>query len=161
MNGIKQSLAEHIIGFQHVGHIVADLAASIAAFKNLYGISDDNIKVIPPFTQTENVPTRFALIQVQDTEFELIEPISEHFKQLLVTPGASGSAGINHVAWRVKDIDGAMIILAKNGIKAGHVTPNGVITMTKTSSTAKKMVYLDPATTGGILIELIEVIDHG
>ena len=116
--------------------------------------------MLPPFEQTDNVPARFALIKVKDMEFELIQPISAHFKQLLLTPGASGSAGINHVAWQVKDIEGAMQLLASHGIKPGHVTPDGVITMTKTSTSAKKMVYLDPATTGGLLVELIEVIHH-
>ncbi|MCH1930390.1 VOC family protein [Shewanella sp. A25] len=152
-------LAEHILGFQHVGHIVTDLAGSIADFKRLYGLTDAEILVLPPFEQTENVQARFALFKVKDMEFELIEPISDYFKSLLFTPGASGSAGINHVAWRVKDIDGAMTLLAANGIKPGHVTPDGVITMTKTSTSAKKMVYLDPATTGGLLVELIEVIE--
>lgn len=158
MTSTTQILADHILGFQHVGHIVSNLAASIADFQRLYGCTAADILVIPPFEQTENVPARFALIKVKDMEFELIQPISAHFKQQLLTPGASGSAGINHVAWRVKDIDGAMRLLAAHGIKPGHVTPDGVITMTKTSTSAKKMVYLDPATTGGLLVELIEVI---
>ena len=160
MTSTPQILSDHILGFVHVGHIVADLAASIADFQRLYGVSAADILVLPPFEQTDNVPARFALIKVKDMEFELIQPISAHFKQLLLTPGASGSAGINHVAWQVKDIEGAMQLLASHGIKPGHVTPDGVITMTKTSTSAKKMVYLDPATTGGLLVELIEVIHH-
>lgn len=160
MTSTTQILADHIVGFQHVGHIVSNLAASIADFQRLYGCTAADILVIPPFEQTENVPARFALIKIKGMEFELIQPISAHFKQLLLTPGASGSAGINHVAWRVKDIEGAMKLLATHGIQPGHVTPDGVITMTKTSTSAKKMVYLDPATTGGLLVELIEVIDH-
>jgi methylmalonyl-CoA/ethylmalonyl-CoA epimerase len=68
---------------------------------------------------------------------------------LLAMP--SGGAGINHVAWRVDDIDDAVALLARHEIYPGHVTPNGVIAIGQ-----KKMVYLDPATTGGLIIELIE-----
>ncbi len=63
----------------------------------------------------------------------------------------SGGAGINHVAWRVDDIDAAVALLAERGVRPGHVTPGGVMTIGP-----KKMVYLDPATTGGLVIELIE-----
>ena len=63
----------------------------------------------------------------------------------------SGGAGINHLAWRVDDIDAAMDILAERGVQAGHVTPDGVITIGQ-----RKMVYLDPETTGGQVIELIQ-----
>ena len=63
----------------------------------------------------------------------------------------SGGAGINHVAWRVRDIEGAVARLAGQGIYPGHVTPGGIVAIG-----AKKMVYLDPATTGGLVIELIQ-----
>ena len=63
----------------------------------------------------------------------------------------SGSAGINHMAWRVDDINAAVRLLASCNIHPGHVTPEGVVAIG-----AKKMVYLDPATTGGLVIELIE-----
>ena len=65
----------------------------------------------------------------------------------------SGGAGINHVAWRVKDIDEAVACLAVEGIFPGHVTPDGVVRIGE-----KKMVYLDPDTTGGLVIELIEYL---
>ncbi|MFT6287754.1 MAG: catechol 2,3-dioxygenase-like lactoylglutathione lyase family enzyme [Alcanivorax sp.] len=63
----------------------------------------------------------------------------------------SGGAGINHVAWRVSDIEAALVSLLARGIRPGHVTPDGVVTIGK-----KKMVYLDPDTTDGLIIELIE-----
>ncbi len=63
----------------------------------------------------------------------------------------SGGAGINHVAWRVSDIDAAMEVLAGQGIRPGYVTPQGVMTIGP-----RRMVYLDPETTGGLMIELLE-----
>jgi catechol 2,3-dioxygenase-like lactoylglutathione lyase family enzyme len=87
---------------------------------------------------------------VGDLEFELIEPCSEQFRTLLLGM-PSGGAGINHVAWRVDDIEAAVALLATNGIRPGHVTPDGIIAIGP-----KKMVYLDTATTGGLVIELLE-----
>jgi hypothetical protein len=55
------------------------------------------------------------------------------------------------VAWRVDDIEAAVALLATNGIRPGHVTPDGIIAIGP-----KKMVYLDTATTGGLVIELLE-----
>jgi len=100
----------------------------------------------------EEVLTRFAFYTVGDLEFELIEPCSEHFRQLLLNM-PSGGAGINHVAWRVDDIDAAVALLARYDIYPGHVTPDGVVAIGP-----KKMVYLDPATTAGLVIELIEFV---
>ena len=98
----------------------------------------------------EETPTRFAFFTVGDLEFELIEPRSPEFRQKLLSM-PSGGAGINHVAWRVKDIESAVARLAEEGIEPGHVTPQGIVEIGD-----KKMVYLDPETTGGLVIELIE-----
>jgi hypothetical protein len=66
----------------------------------------------------------------------------------------SGGAGINHIAWRVKALDTVMTMLAAQGIKPGHVTPGGPVRFG-----SKALVYLDPATTGGALVELIEIFE--
>ena len=146
-------LTDYIIGLAHVGHVVESLADAIADFKRVYGVDEAQIEVIPPLPadgEVDEAPTRFAFVDVKGTQFELIEPISEFFKaQLLDMP--SGLAGINHVAYLVNDIEAAYQHLLSQGIQAGHVTPDGIVDFG-----AKKMLYLDPATTGGLLIELIE-----
>jgi hypothetical protein len=43
--------------------------------------------------------------------------------------------------------------MAEKGIRPGHVTPNGIISMPH-----QKMVYFDPQDTGGFLIEYIEEV---
>ncbi|TRX55039.1 VOC family protein [Thalassomonas sp. M1454] len=150
---IHKQLKDHIIGLQHVGYIVPNLKQAVDNFKRVYGVTDDDIIIFPDYEISgPEVLTRFAFINVQGCEFELIEPISAEFKTLL-NNSASGGAGINHVAWQVTDIEGAVAALATKNISPGHVTPNGVIDMGR-----KKMVYLDPQTTDGLLIELIEVI---
>lgn len=151
---VQQTLNDFIIGLMHIGHLVTDLDTAVNDFKKVYGVSDADIRLEPPpgVIPPGGVLTRFAFVTVKGTEFELVEPVSDYFKDIL-GKSPCGGAGINHVAWQVKNIDDCVSVLAKHGIKPGHVTPGGVV-----SFGFKKLVYLDPATTGSILIELIELL---
>ena len=147
---MRDALKNYITGLRHVGHIVDDLRSSIQAFTEVYGLDESDITVLPPFG--EDGPARFGLINVGGgVEFELIEPISEDMKNILGSV-ASGAGGINHVAYVVSDIDAALAVLEKQGIRPGHVTPDGVVDTGRT-----RIAYLDPASTGDMLIELVEV----
>lgn len=147
---VEKTLSSYIVGLQHVGHIVADLDASVAAFRRLYGLDEAAIRR-EPATDDGSAATLFAFVRVGDTEFELIEARSPEFRKQL---GASpvGGAGINHVAWRVSDIAACVALLAEQGIRPGHVTPDGVVEFGD-----RKLVYLEPSDTEGLLVELLEL----
>lgn len=148
---VQETLQDYIIGLQHIGHIVDDLEKAIAGFVALYGLGPDDIRRVPE--TSDGAPTLFAFITVADSEFELIQPVSEDsHDELRSVP--SGGAGINHVAWRVSDVDACLQVAAANGVRPGHVTPNGVV-----SFGSKKFVYLNPGDCNGMLVELIEVLD--
>ena len=144
-------LADHIIGLRHVGHVVADLEATIDEFRRLYGLGEDAVTRVPDPGPT--VLARFAFVRVGATEFELVEPVADDQRALLFGV-PSGGGGINHVAWEVRDLDVALARLANAGIRPGHVTPDGPV-----QTPASRIVYLDPATTGGLLVELVEPVD--
>jgi catechol 2,3-dioxygenase-like lactoylglutathione lyase family enzyme len=146
----RRVLKDNIERVAHVGFVVPDLAEAVAEAQRVYGLSASEIQYVPEPGVAS--PTRFAFFTVGGLEFELIEPVSDDFRDKLLTM-PSGGAGINHVAWRVKDIDEAVACLAVEGIFPGHVTPDGVVRIGE-----KKMVYLDPDTTGGLVIELIEYL---
>lgn len=148
MTDTQQLLKDHIIGLAHVGFIVPSLEDAMANACRVYGLAPADFSCQPP--PGEEASTRFAFFRVGDLQFELIEPRSAHFREVLLGM-PSGGAGINHVAWRVDDIEAAVAVLGRNGIRPGHVTPEGIVTIG-----ARKMVYLDLATTGGLVIELIE-----
>jgi methylmalonyl-CoA/ethylmalonyl-CoA epimerase len=141
-------LRDYILGPAHLGFVVPDLEAAVAEACRVYGIPEADVELQPaPGTEAA---TRFAFFEVGGLQFELIEPVSAAFiHKLLEMP--SGGAGINHVAWSVRDIEGALAVLAEAGIRPGHVTPGGIVEFGR-----RKMVYLDPLTTGGQVIELIE-----
>ena len=144
-------LSQHIKGLAHVGFVVTNLAKALTYAKVLYGVSDEDIRIVPPLND-DTAQTRFGFVRVADgIEFEFIEPLSEGFKQQLLSI-VSGPAGINHLAYWVQDIDAALSDLAVKNIRPGYVTPNGPV-----HTGRQRMVYLDPNTTGGALIELIEL----
>ncbi len=148
MTDPSRILKGYIVAPAHIGFVVEDLDSAIEQVCRLYGLSSNAIRYEPALGR--EAPTRFAFFSVGDLEFEYIEPCDEHFReQLFASP--SGGGGINHVAWKVKDIDGAVKLLASHGVIPGYVTPDGVVAIG-----SKRMVYLDPATTGGHLVELIE-----
>jgi methylmalonyl-CoA epimerase len=147
---IVNSLKEYIIGLQHIGHIVSDLDVAVASFQRLYGVDDSTVRRVPEQPDAK-APTLFAFITVGDTEFELIQPQSATARALLLESPAGGG-GINHVAWRVRDIDACVSLLAQQGVAPGHVTPDGVV-----DTGRSRIVYLDPQDTDGILIELVEL----
>ena len=131
--------------FRHIGYIVRDLKQSVADFQRLFDLQDEDIRIIPSFELPAD--TRFAFFHADGLTFELIEPISDHFKNILFNSGV----GINHICFTVDDIEVAVNDMAAKGIRLGHVTPNGIITMPH-----QKMVYFNAEDTGGFLIEYIE-----
>jgi methylmalonyl-CoA/ethylmalonyl-CoA epimerase len=141
-------LLDYVEEVAHLGFVVPDLAVAVAQACRVYGIEADDVRYVPE--PGEEAATRFAFFSVGDLEFELIEPVSPEFRDKLLSM-PSGGAGINHVAWRVSDIEAALASLLARGIRPGHVTPDGVVSIGE-----KKMVYLDPDTTDGLIIELIE-----
>lgn len=143
-------LQDLILGLQHVGYIIGDTAESVAHFRKTYALSDDQIDIRPPLDEPSDC--RFTFIKVCGAEFELIEPISEPFKKML----GGERPGINHVAWKVSDIDAAVARMAEQGVRPGHVTPDGVA---QTSSS--RLVYFNPEDTGGMLVELLEFPEEG
>ena len=149
---IVNTLKDYIVGLQHIGHIVDDLDASIGAFQALYGLDDSAVRRVPE-TPDGSEATLFAFVTVGDTEFELIQPQSHESRtELMLSP--CGSGGINHVAWRVNDIESAVGLLHEKRVRPGHVTPDGVV-----DTGRSKIVYLDPDDTNGLLIELVELYD--
>ncbi|HSG45951.1 MAG TPA: VOC family protein [Anaerolineales bacterium] len=133
--------------FRHVGYIVQDLKQSILDFQRLFDLRDEDIHVIPPFGLPAD--SRFAFFHADGLNFKLIEPISDHFKEILFNSGI----GINHIYFTVDDIESAFAEMNRKGIRPGHVTPDGIITMPH-----QKIVYFNPEDTGGILLEYIEEI---
>lgn len=131
---------------RHVGYVTEDLDGMVARLADVFGIDDGDVVRVPADDGTPT-DTRFAFLHLGDLHIEIIEPVTDRFRDVLLQSGL----GTNHVCFTVDDIDAAVAEMAAKGVRPGHVTPDGVIQMPH-----QRMVYFDPADTGGALIEFIQ-----
>jgi catechol 2,3-dioxygenase-like lactoylglutathione lyase family enzyme len=132
---------------RHVGYVVEDLDSSVDMFTKLFDLDEGDVRYVTPDETGGQVA--FAFISLGGIELEIIQPLTDTFRQMT---GSTGS-GITHFALEVSDIQQVLERMAKKGVRPGYITPNGVF-----NTGTKKIVYLDPRDTGGNLIELVEVI---
>lgn len=130
---------------RHVGYVVEDLDASVAMFRSLFDIGDDEVRYVSPDETGGQVA--FAFISLGGIELEIIQPLTDTFRQMT----GDTSNGITHFALEVTDIEQVVERMAGKGVRLGYITPDGIF-----DTGTKKIAYLDPADTGGNLIELVE-----
>jgi catechol 2,3-dioxygenase-like lactoylglutathione lyase family enzyme len=141
-------MSELITGLRHIGIIVKDAEKSTKLFKNLLDLDDGDIKVVS--SDVTKGESAFTFIPAGGIELELIQPLSERFGTMLGNP----RAGINHIAFTVKNIEEAVRIMEEKGVSLGHVTKEGILNMGRS-----KVAYFNPEDTGGILIEFVEPLE--
>ena len=136
---------ELIKNVRHIGVIARDAKDSTSVLQNMFDLTDDEVTVMG--TDVTGGGSIYSFIPVGGSEFELIEPISDEFKAMLGDP----PAGINHVAFTVTDIEQAVSLMQKKGIRLGHVTKDGIL-----DTGRSKVAYFNPEDTGNILMEFVE-----
>jgi methylmalonyl-CoA/ethylmalonyl-CoA epimerase len=125
----------------HVGLAVADLDAALALHAGVYGM---------PVAHRETVVSQgveAVLLDVGESHVELLAPLGAD------TPVgrflAQRGPGLHHVAYAVDDIDGALARLAAAGMRLIDAVP-------RTGIRGTRVAFLHPASTGGVLTELVE-----
>jgi methylmalonyl-CoA/ethylmalonyl-CoA epimerase len=140
------TIRDLITGVRHIGIYVDDMDSSLETFAKLFDHEPGSLYQVP--AADEPAPdSRFAFIPVGGIEFELIEPISDNFRQKVGHP----PAGINHVAFTVTDIERAVELMQAKGVRLGHVTPDGILDMPRS-----RVAYFNREDTGEILIEFVQ-----
>jgi catechol 2,3-dioxygenase-like lactoylglutathione lyase family enzyme len=135
-----------IVCVRHIGVYVEDMDGSLATLADIFDHDPDTLFQVPPAGEPAS-ESRFAFIPVGGMDFELIQPISDTFKKLVSNP----PPGINHIAFTVTDIEQAVAIMQKKGVRLGHVTPDAILDMPKS-----RVAYFNKEDTAGILIEFVE-----
>lgn len=131
-----------VIRVHHVGIIVRDAEAAAETYARLLGLEPIALE---EFRGTLHV----AFVRAGDTLLELIQPVSPD------TPWAAAlrtrGEGAHHVALEVVDLRTAIAALSAVGMTFLDQSPSRAPGNTIS-------VFLDPATTGGTLIELVQSI---
>jgi methylmalonyl-CoA/ethylmalonyl-CoA epimerase len=130
---------------EHIAIAVESLAQSIDLLRNTFGI---------PLEYEEQIgQTRLAMLPVGETYIELLEgqgPNSGVTKWL-----AEKGPGLFHICFEVEDIDGALAELKAKGVKLRDETP-------RVGHAGARIAFIDPVSTGNVLIELAELAPgHG
>jgi methylmalonyl-CoA/ethylmalonyl-CoA epimerase len=125
----------------HVGVAVSDLDAGIALYDQTYDMT-----LVHRETVTEQ-GVEAVLLDVGENHVELLRPLSED------TPVgkflAKRGPGLHHVAYQVTDIDATLRSLKEAGVRLIDETP-------RTGIRASRVAFLHPASSGGVLTEIVE-----
>ena len=129
----------------HIGIAVENLEESVKFYKTL-GFENMSIEEVP----SERVRTGFLKLE-NHSNLELLEPTSDDsvIKKFLEKKGP----GIHHICLRVKNIDEVVKSLKSQGVRLVNETP-------KLGAHNCRVVFVHPASTGGVLLELSEPQDH-
>lgn len=125
---------------EHIAIAVDSLKQSMDLLQNTFGIKVEYEEQIGQ--------TRLAMLPVGETYLELLEgqgPESE-----VTTWIKENGTGFSHICFEVEDIDGALAELKAKGVKLRDETP-------RIGHAGARIAFLDPASTGNVLIELAEL----
>jgi methylmalonyl-CoA epimerase len=130
-----------ILNIDHIGIAVKNLDPAEEFYKRILGLSVKEHEIV------ENQKVKVAFIPVSGSEVELLEstdsegPVSRHIN-------AKGE-GIQHLAFRVENIDEALKELKEKGVRLIDKEP-------RPGAGGARIAFIHPAETCGVLIELCE-----
>jgi methylmalonyl-CoA/ethylmalonyl-CoA epimerase len=126
---------------EHLGIAVNSMAEGKAFWQDVMGLSFEGAETV----EEQKVTTAF--FPVGESEVELLEsttpdgPVAKFIEKK--------GAGFQHVAFEVENIDEALAELKEKGIKLIDETP-------RIGAGGKKIAFLHPKATGGVLVELCQ-----
>lgn len=126
----------------HVAIVVADIDESLKFWQDAMGI---------PLHHVEEVPSqkaRVAFLPVGDTEVELVQPTSEDTGAAKFLTEKGG--GMHHLCFEVDDCAASLLELKEKGVRLINDVPIDL--------PGRKMAFIHPKSTGGVLVELYEIV---
>ena len=128
-------------GFAHVGIIVPELESAANLFRDRLGA-----EVRGPEPEPE-LGLNILWVRVGGVLLEFVAPAREDSRAAAAV--ARGETGVHHVAIEVEGLDSLLEELRAAGVPVRDTTP-------RPGSHGSRISFLDPAASGGALIELME-----
>jgi len=125
----------------HIGIAVGSLAAARPVFEELLGKPPESIEVV------EEQKVRVAMYRVGESRLELLEATCEDSP--LARSLAKRGQGLHHIALVVEDLAGTLRKLESAGVRLIDREPHH-------GAGNEQVAFLHPASTAGVLIELVE-----
>jgi methylmalonyl-CoA/ethylmalonyl-CoA epimerase len=126
----------------HVAIVVPDLDHSITFWRDIFGLKLEQVEDVP------SQKSKVASLKVGAEKIELVQPTVEEcgLGRFLLEHGA----GMHHICFEVDHIEEALAELKSKGVRLINETPQVL--------EGRKMAFIHPKATNGVLIELYELI---
>jgi len=126
----------------HIAVVVPDIDEALKFWRDALGIAVDHVEDVPSQKST------VAFLPVADTEVELVKPTAPDTGAAKFLAERGG--GMHHLCFEVDDVAGMLANLKAKGIRLINEEPIEL--------PGRKMAFIHPKSTGGVLIELYEII---
>ena len=130
-----------ITKINHVAIAVPDLDASLTFWRDALGLTLDHVEDVP------SQKSMVAFIPCGDSEVELVKPTAEDTGVAKFIAERGG--GMHHLCFQVDDIEEMLADLKEKGIRLINETPQVL--------PGRKMAFVHPKSTGGVLVELYQL----
>ena len=126
---------------EHVAIAVADLETAVSVFASILGTSDSGRETV------ESEQVKIAFFDLAGVRIELLEPTASDSPvgRFLKSRGT----GLHHIALEVPDIEAALDRCRAAGLETVGDAP-------RTGAGGRRVAFLHPSSTGGVLLELSE-----
>lgn len=126
----------------HIGVAVQDIEKSIPLFRDILGIPLKNVY------ESDTIKTKIAFFPLGDSTIELIEAMdpSSPVAKFIQKRGE----GIHHICFGVENVEAALRHFEAQGIELLNKTP-------RRTENGDLIAFLNPKSTNGVLIELVEM----
>ena len=125
----------------HVAIVVGDIDESLKFWRDAMGIELHHVEDVP------SQKSMVAFLPVGESEVELVKPTAEDSGVAKFLAERGG--GMHHLCFEVDDIVGMMAQLKEKGVRLINEEPQVL--------PGRKMAFVHPKSTGGVLVELYEV----
>ena len=125
----------------HIGIVVADIDEALKFWRDAMGIELSHIEDVP------GQKSRVAFLPVGASEVELVMPTSDDSGAAKFLQERGG--GMHHLCFEVDDVSAKISDLKSKGIRMINEEPIQL--------PGRKMAFIHPKSTGGVLVELYEI----
>jgi methylmalonyl-CoA/ethylmalonyl-CoA epimerase len=127
----------------HVAVVVEDIDAALTFWRDTLGLTLDHVEDVP------SQASKVAFLPIGESEIELVQPtVSDTgLAKYLEKRGE----GMHHLCIETDDIEGILSDLKEKGVRLINEEP---LTLP-----GRKMAFIHPKASNGVLIELYEVLD--
>jgi methylmalonyl-CoA/ethylmalonyl-CoA epimerase len=125
----------------HVAIVVADIDESLKFWRDALGIEMSHIEDVP------SQKAQVAFLPLGDSEVELVKPTADDTGAAKFLAERGG--GMHHLCFETDDVVGMLASLKEKGVKLINEEPIVL--------PGRKMAFVHPKSTGGVLVELYEL----